>query len=175
MSLTFWDLLFQKPSQEEVEKFKEYILEKFDDNSDGKISMCEVRTIQWLSLISKGFVVCFGLLGRRDGFLSYSSHLIYPLRASWHIRPSRSPSIYLNYPQRSSLPPTIAILLLLFPFQPFDPQVVFDLPILLFPSGAQVISMLQSSFWSCLSVIIFHHLPSTLLNLFTHRFNVCSF
>ena len=82
MSLTFWDLLFQKPSQEEVEKFKEYILEKFDDNSDGKISMCEVRTIQWLSLISKGFVVCFGLPGRRDGFLSYSSHLIYPLRAS---------------------------------------------------------------------------------------------
>ena len=75
MSLTFWDLLFQKPSQEEVEKFKEYILEKFDDNSDGKISMCEVRTIQWLSLISKGFVVCFGLPGRRDGFLSYSSHL----------------------------------------------------------------------------------------------------
>ena len=116
MSLTFWDLLFQKPSQEEVEKFKEYILEKFDDNSDGKISMCEVRTIQWLSLISKGFVVCFGLPGRRDGFLSYSSHVIYPLRASWHKWPSRSPSIYLNYPQRSSLPPTIAILLLLFPF-----------------------------------------------------------
>ena len=72
MSLTFWDLLFQKPSQEEVEKFKEYILEKFDDNSDGKISMCEVRTIQWLFLISKGFFLCFGLLGRRDGFHSYS-------------------------------------------------------------------------------------------------------
>ena len=37
--------LFQKPSQDEVEKFKEYILETFDDNSDGKISMSEVRTM----------------------------------------------------------------------------------------------------------------------------------
>ena len=108
----------------------------------------------------------------RIPFLLFSCHLSSSCLV--HIRPSRSPSIYLNYPQRSSLPPTIAILLLLFPFQPFGPQVVFDLPIL-FPSGAQVISMLQSSFWSCLSVIIFHHLPSTLLNLFTHRFNVCSF
>ena len=74
MSLTFWDLLFQKPSQEEVENFKEYILEKFDDNSDGKISMCEVRTIQWLSLISKG--LSFVLVYREGGTDSFLTLLI---------------------------------------------------------------------------------------------------
>ena len=31
-------------------------------------------------------------------------------------------------------------------------QVVFGLPLLLFPSGAQVTAMLQSPFWSCLDV-----------------------
>ena len=31
-------------------------------------------------------------------------------------------------------------------------QVVFGLPLLLFPSGAQVIAVLQSLFWSCLSI-----------------------
>ena len=37
-------------------------------------------------------------------------------------------------------------------------QVVFGLPLLLFPFGAHVIAMLQSLFWSCLSIcpIIFH-------------------
>ena len=39
--------------------------------------------------------------------------------ASWHIRPPKSPSIFLAEPQWSSLPHMIAILLLLFPFQPF--------------------------------------------------------
>ena len=74
MSLTFWDLLFQKPSQEEVEKFKEYILEKFDDNSDGKISMCEVRTIQWLSLMLCRLFWFTGKEGRIP-FLLFSCHL----------------------------------------------------------------------------------------------------
>ena len=37
-------------------------------------------------------------------------------------------------------------------------QVVFGPPLVLFPSGVQVIAMLQSLFWSCLSMcpIIFH-------------------
>ena len=74
--------LFQKPSQEEVEKFKEYILETFDDNSDGKISMSEVRTI--FSILGKALSVVL-VYWKRDGFLSYSSYLIYPLRALWHI------------------------------------------------------------------------------------------
>ena len=47
----------------------------------------------------------------------------------------------------------IAILLLLFL------QVVFGLPLLLFPSGAQVVAMLHSLFWSCLSKMsIFNNL-----------------
>ena len=33
----------QKPSPEELAHFKDYILNEFDGNSDGKISMSEVR------------------------------------------------------------------------------------------------------------------------------------
>ena len=44
-------------------------------------------------------------------------------------------------------------------------QVVFGLPLLLFLSGAQVTAMLQSLFWSCLSILS-NHLPSVLLHLF---------
>ena len=47
------------------------------------------------------------------------SHLTDTLRASLHIRSSQSPSTYLSQPQRSTLPATIAIPLLPFPFQPF--------------------------------------------------------
>lgn len=35
----------EKPSDEEIEKFKEYILETYDDNFDGKISMSELENI----------------------------------------------------------------------------------------------------------------------------------
>ena len=53
----------------------------------------------------------------------------------------------------------IPILLLFFSFSTVRLQVVFGLPpLLFFLSGAHVIAMLQSLFWSCLSIcpIIFH-------------------
>lgn len=53
-------------------------------------------------------------------------------------------------------------------------HVVFGFLRLLFLSGAQVIVMLQSLFWSCLSILS-NHLQSLLLQLFTKRFHVCSF
>ena len=53
-------------------------------------------------------------------------------------------------------------------------HVVFGFLRRLFLSGAQVIVMLQSLFWSCLSILS-NHLQSLLLQLFTKRFHVCSF
>ena len=53
-------------------------------------------------------------------------------------------------------------------------HVVFGFLRLLFLSGAQVTVMLQSLFWSCLSILS-NHLQSLLLQLFTKRFHVCSF
>ncbi|XP_022786681.1 calretinin-like [Stylophora pistillata] len=36
---------YSTPSPEELEKFKEYVLEKYDENCDGKISMDELENI----------------------------------------------------------------------------------------------------------------------------------
>ncbi|KAL9975551.1 hypothetical protein ACROYT_G012723 [Oculina patagonica] len=35
----------EKPSQDEIEKFKDYVLEQYDENCDGKISMSELENI----------------------------------------------------------------------------------------------------------------------------------
>ena len=50
-------------------------------------------------------------------------------------------------------------------------QVVFGLPLLLFPSGAQVTAMLQSPFWSCLDVQS-SSIYAASAHLFTHSFHV---
>ena len=51
--------------------------------------------------------------------LMYSRHLNDPLTCLVAYKAPKSPSIFLAEPQWSSLPHMIAILLLLFPFQPF--------------------------------------------------------
>ena len=56
-------------------------------------------------------------------------------------------------------------------FSTFRLQVVFGLPLLLFPSGAQVTAMLQSPFWSCLDVQS-SSIYAASAHLFTHSFHV---
>ena len=63
-------------------------------------------------------------------------------------------STFLGWLLWISLRPVIPILLsfFLFFFSTVRLQVVFGLPLLLFPSGAQVIAVLQSLFWSVISI-----------------------
>ena len=77
----------------------------------------------------------------------------YPLCEYWHIRPSQSLSTFLGWLLWISLRPVIPILLSFFLFfSTVRLQLVFGLPLLLFPSGAQVIAVFQSLFWSCISI-----------------------
>lgn len=76
------------------------------------------------------------------------------------VRPLQSPSTFLGQLLRSSLPHTIAILLLPFPFQLCASRwfLVF-LFFFFFLVSKLVIAMLQWLFWSCLSILcpmIFH-------------------
>ena len=92
----------------------------------------------------------------------YKPHLTYPLRASWHIRPSQSLSrlAAMVFTSSHDRHPASAL-----SFSTVRLQVVFGLTLVLFPSGVQVIAMLQLLFWSCLSMcpIIFHLLCFTSL------------
>ena len=111
--------------------------------------------------------------------LADQSSLIYYLRASWHIQlwglyrgpPFISVSCYGLSDFASFLDCHPASTL---SFSTVCLHVVFGFLHLLFLSGAQVIVMLQSLFWSCLSILS-NHLQSLLLQLFTKRFHVCSF
>ena len=77
----------------------------------------------------------------------------YPLCDYWHIRPSQSLSTFLGWLLWISLRPVIPILLSFFLFfSTVRLQLVFGLPLVLFPSGAQVIAVFQSLFRSCISI-----------------------
>lgn len=80
-------------------------------------------------------------------------HLTYPIRDSWHITPSHNLFTFFGWLLWSSLRPIIPMLLSFFlSFSTVSLQVVFVLPLLLFPSGTQAITVLQLLFWSCISI-----------------------
>ena len=63
-------------------------------------------------------------------------HLTYPIRDSWHITPSQNLFTFFGWLLWSSLRPIIPMLLSFFlSFSTVTLQVVFVLPLLLFPSG----------------------------------------
>ena len=79
-------------------------------------------------------------------------HSTYPLCDYWHIRAftesfhfSRLAAMDLTS-SRNSYP------VFFLSFSTVRLQLVFGLPLLLFPSGAQVIAVFQSLFWSCISI-----------------------
>ena len=104
-----------------------------------KPALCSEEIFQ----VPQPFVMCHVLVW-------YKPHLTYPLRALWHTRPSQSLSRLLAamiFTSSHDRHPASAL-----SFSTVRLQVVFGLPLVLFPSGVQVIAMLQLLFWSCLSM-----------------------
>ena len=79
----------------------------------------------------------------------------YPLRDSWHISKAFTGTFHFSrlvvMVLTSSHDSYPAFFL---SFSTVHLQVVFGLPLLLFPTGAQVMAALQSLFWSCIIVYI---------------------
>ena len=79
----------------------------------------------------------------------------YPLRDSWHISKAFTETFHFSrlvvMVLTSSHDSYPAFYL---SFSTVHLQVVFSLPLFLFPSGAQVMAVLQSLFWSCIMVYI---------------------